>query len=199
MTRVHDFVQSLQECNRREILASAKFVGDPFAFAPRIIEVQHGRHGIHAQTVDVILVDPEECIGDQEILDFVAAVVEDQGAPVRMTALARVGMLVQMRAVELGQAVRVTREVRGSPIQNHADACLVKPVHEIHEVFRSAEPAGGRKISQSLISPGTVEGMFHHRHQFHMRVAHLLHVGNELVGEFRVREPPSPFLDDAPP
>jgi hypothetical protein len=35
-------------------------------------------------------------------------------------ALARVGMLVERRAVEIDETVRVVREVRGHPVENHA-------------------------------------------------------------------------------
>jgi hypothetical protein len=39
-----------------------------------------------------------------------------------MKALARIGMLVQMGAVEIGQAMRIGRKVRGYPVEDHADA-----------------------------------------------------------------------------
>ena len=55
----------------------------------------------------MVLVEPEQGVGEQEVADFVAAVVEDQRAPVGVLALARVGMLVQGRAVEQPQAVAV--------------------------------------------------------------------------------------------
>ena len=50
-----------------------------------------------------------------------------------MKALARVGVLVEVRAVEKGQAVLVGREVRRHPIENHADAVLVQVVDEVHQ------------------------------------------------------------------
>ncbi len=77
MSRVHNFVQSFNECDGGEVLAPSKFIRNPLALTARIIEIQHGSHSVHAQTVDVILVDPEKGIGDQEILDFVPPVIED--------------------------------------------------------------------------------------------------------------------------
>ena len=100
MPAVQHFVQALQERDRFQIFAAAERVRNPFAGLARIIEVEHGSHGIHAQAVDVIFVQPEKRVREQKILHFVAAVVEDQRAPVGMRALARIGVLVEMRAVE---------------------------------------------------------------------------------------------------
>ena len=59
MPRVHYFVQPFYERDGRQIFAAAEFVGNPFALAPGVIQIQHGRHRVHAQPVDVIFVDPE--------------------------------------------------------------------------------------------------------------------------------------------
>ena len=105
-------------------------IGNPFAGRARIIEIEHRGDRVHAQTVDVVLVDPEKRVREQEILHFVAAVIEDERAPIGMRALARVGVLVEMRAVEKCQAVRVAREMRGRPIEDHAEPFLVAAVDE---------------------------------------------------------------------
>ena len=49
-------------------------------------------------------------------------IVEDQRAPVGVLAQARVGVLVEVGAVEVAQAVRVFGEVGGHPVEEHADA-----------------------------------------------------------------------------
>ena len=41
-----------------------------------------------------------------------------------MPPLPRIGVLVEVRAVEFRQAVRVRREMRRHPVQNHADPVL---------------------------------------------------------------------------
>src|SRR6266513_2402053 len=83
-----------------------------------------------------------------------------------MRALARVGVLVEMRAVELGEAVSVTREIRGRTVA-----------------------AGGSKIAESLVAPGTVEGMFHDGEQFDVRIAEVFVVRYELLAQFAVAQP----------
>ena len=58
----------------------------------------------------------------EEVAHLGAPVVEDRAAPLGVEALARVGVLVQVRAVEARQPVLVVREVRGHPVEDHADA-----------------------------------------------------------------------------
>ena len=83
MALVQHFIQPLDEGDGLQVLAAAQLIGNPLACFAGIIEVQHRGHGIHAQAVDVILVDPEKRVRQQEILHFVAAVVEDERAPIR--------------------------------------------------------------------------------------------------------------------
>src|SRR5574337_333243 len=49
-----------------EVLPAAVLVGNPLALAPRVIEVNHRRHGIDAQAVNVVLLKPEQCIADEK-------------------------------------------------------------------------------------------------------------------------------------
>jgi hypothetical protein len=63
-----------------------------------------------------------------------------------MEAFARIGVLVERRAVEAGQAMRIRREVRRHPIQNHAHAGAMTGVDEAGEALGWAEPRAGRKL-----------------------------------------------------
>ena len=93
-------VEFLEERDRRQVLSPAVLVGDPLAVLAAVVEVQHRGHRVDADSVDVVLVQPEQGVGDQEIADLVAAVVEDHACPSRVLALARIGVFVQGRAVE---------------------------------------------------------------------------------------------------
>ena len=68
-------------------------------------------------------------------------------------------MLVEVGAVEVRQPVRVVRKMRGDPIDDHADAPPVEPIHEFHEVPWGAVAACGREQADGLITPGAVERM----------------------------------------
>ena len=50
---MRDVVELAEKVDRVEVLAAAVPVGHPLARLARIVEVQHGRDGIHAQAVDV--------------------------------------------------------------------------------------------------------------------------------------------------
>ena len=154
-----------------------------------VVQIEHRGHGVDPQAVDVVLVEPEQGVGDEEVADLVAAVVEDQRAPVAMLAAARIGVLVQGRAVELPQAVAVAGEVGRHPVEHHADVVLVAEIDEVHEVLRRAVAAGGRVVADRLIAPTGRKRVLAHRQQLEVRVAHLLAVIDQLVGQLAIGQP----------
>ena len=74
------------------------------------------------------------------------------------------------------------------PIHKNADSVFVKGVHKIHKVFRFSVTAGGCKISETLVTPGTVEGVFRYRKKFHVGIVHFLCVCGKFVRSFPVIE-----------
>src|SRR5882724_813445 len=116
-----------------------------------------------------------------------------------MSALARIGMFVKMGAVKLRKAVSVARKMRGSPIEKDAKTGLVAAIDEFHELRGSAEAAGGGEVAERLVAPGAVERMLHDGEQFDMCVAEIFDVGDELVAQFAVAQPPIVIFGDAAP
>src|SRR5580658_931992 len=106
-----------------------------------------------------------------------------------MGALTRVGMFVEMRAIELREAKGVAREMRGSPVEKNADAGVVAAVDKLHKFSGGAVAAGGGEIADRLIAPGAVEGMLHDGKQLDVRVAEVFNVRDELIAKFAIREP----------
>ncbi len=92
-------VQLAQEFDRLQILAAAVAIGHPLPRRARVVEIEHRRHRIHAQSVHVVLVQPEQRVGEEEVPHFVPAVVENQGAPLAVLTLAGIGMFVERGAV----------------------------------------------------------------------------------------------------
>ncbi len=121
-------------------------------------------------------------------MHFFPAVIEDEAVPVGVKALARVGVLVEVGAVEEAQAVLVGGKVRGHPVQDHADAVLVQGVDEVHEILRRAVVARRRKVSRDLVSPGAEEGVLHDRQEFDVGEAHLPNIVGELRGHLPIGE-----------
>ena len=188
MVAIHRFVQRAQKVDRVEILAPAVAVWNPLAAAPSVIEVQHRGDRVHAQAVDVVMAEPEKRARGEERAHFVAAVIEDRAVPVGVIALARIGMLVEVRAVETIQAVLVVRKMRRHPVENHADAVLVQHVDEVHEILRRAVTRRRREIAGRLVTPRAVERMLGDRHQLDVREAHALHVLDQRLRDAAIAE-----------
>ena len=109
-----------------------------------------------------------------------------------MLAAQRVRVLVQRGAVEAGQREVVLGEVGGDPVQDDADALAVESVHQVAEVVRCSVARGGRVVGGHLVAPRAAEGVLGQRHELHVREAHLLDVGDQLVGQLAVAQALTP-------
>ena len=136
----HHLVHAAQEVDGFEVLVAAVDVRHPLPVLAGVVEVEHGRDGVHAQGVDVELGEPVHGVRDEEVTHFVAPVVEHQGSPVRVLAEQRVGVLVQRGAVELRERPLVLGEVAWHPVDDHADASAVQRVDQVAQVVGVAEP-----------------------------------------------------------
>ena len=165
----------------------------------RVVEVEHRGHGVDADAVGVELLEPEQRVGDEEVADLVAPVVEDQRAPVGVRAAARVGVLVERGAVEAGEREVVAREVRRDPVEDHADAVLVQAVDELAQVVGRAEARRRGEVARHLVAPGARERVRHHRQQLDVGEAHVLGVGAQLVGQLEVGQRPVALERVQPP
>src|SRR6185369_16248100 len=77
-------VELLQELDSVEVLVAAEFVRNPFAGFSSVVEIQHGRDCIYPQSVDVILLEPEQGTAAEKIPDLGAPVVEYGAIPLRV-------------------------------------------------------------------------------------------------------------------
>ena len=184
-------VQPAEERDGLEVLSTTLHVRQPLACLPRIVEVQHRCDGIHPQSVGVVRAEPVIGAGEQEAPNLVPAVVEDQRVPVGVVSATRIRVLVQVRAVEVREAVLVGGEVGGHPVEDHAETLLVQMVDQEHQVLGAAEPARRREVPGGLVAPGAVERMFHHGQEFDVGEAEVEHVVGELDRDFAIAEPPA--------
>jgi hypothetical protein len=168
-----------------QVLVAAVAVRQPLASLARIVEVEHRGHGVHAQSVDVVAVEPEQGARDEVIRHFAPAEIEDGRAPIRMEALARILVLVEGGAVEARETVRIDREVGRHPVDDHAQARRVAAVDEARERRRFAEAARRREQADRLIAPRVVERMLVDGHQLEMREPHVGRVRDERVRRAR--------------
>src|SRR5260370_41836577 len=148
-------VEAAQEVDGLQILAPAELVGNPFTLLARVVEIEHGSDGINAKAIGMIFVQPEHGARHQEAAHFAAAIVKDERLPIGMKALARVGVLEQMSAVEESEAVAVGREVRRDPVENDRNVVLGEVVAEESETLRRAVTRRRREETRSLERPRT--------------------------------------------
>src|SRR6266567_820000 len=132
-----DVIKFAEEIYGFKIFAAAILIGNPLTLFSRVIEVKHGGNGVHAQAVYVVAFAPEEGVGDKEITDFMAAEIKNQRAPILVSALPWVFVLVKGRAVEIGQGPIVAREMSGNPINENADASLMEGIDKELKIIRS--------------------------------------------------------------
>ena len=186
LTAADDGIQMLEEFNCVEVSVSAVFVRDPFAVLAAIVQIQHGRNRIHTKSVNVIIIEPVQCVSDHEVQDFIAGVVKALCAPVRMFAHSRICIFIGRLAVKVRKTVRIFREMCRYPVENDADVMHMEIIHQIHEFLRGSVTCCRRIISGYLISPGAVKRIFRNTHQFNMRISHPFAVFDEFMGKLGI-------------
>ena len=97
-----------------------------------------------------------------------------------MLAAARVVVLVQRRAVEASERPRVGREMRGDPVEDHADPVRVQVVDEVPEIVGRAHRRDGRVEVRHLVAPRAGVRVVHDRQQLDVREPEVGHVRGEL-------------------
>ena len=145
------------------------------------------------------MAQPEQSIGEQEIGDLPPAVIVDQRVPVEMEAEARVGVLVQVGAIEIAEPVRIGRKMARHPVQQQADAAGMAAVDEARERRRIAVAAGRGEQPDRLVAPRAVERILRDRQQLEMGEAHLGDVRHQPLGELVVGEIAVALLGHAHP
>src|SRR5262249_24402160 len=118
-------IEAAQKGNRFEVLPPTLGIGNPGAWLPGVIMIKHGGHRIDAQAIGMIDVQPKQRTAEQEALHLIASIVKHLGMPIRMNALARIRVLIEVRAVEEAQSMRVIGKVRRHPVEDHANTVLM--------------------------------------------------------------------------
>ena len=88
-----------------------------------------------------------------------SAEIEDAGFPIGMKALLGISMFEKMAAIEVGKAMLIIGKVGRHPIENNAQAILVKIINEKHNILRRAVSAGWCEVVAGLVTPGAIKRM----------------------------------------
>ncbi len=113
--------------------------------------------------------------------------------------LAWVLVLIQGRTVEAGQTVRVAREVRRYPVENHAEAAFVGGLDEVAELVRWPVADRGGEQANGLVAPGAVKGMLGQGQELDVRKAQVGHVVDEFAGGLLVGQHAAVLIETATP
>src|SRR4028118_740173 len=181
-------IRLAQEIRCLNVLPAPVLVGYPFPILAAIVKVKHRSYGIHPHAINVVLVEPEQGVGNQEVADFVAVVVEHQRTPLFMFSFTRVRMLVEWGAIKERQTVAIFGEVTGHPVHNHPNPVLVALVNEIHQVFWRPETGGAGIVACDLIPPRAIKWMLCDGQQLNMSESQFLHLRDQLMCQFPVGE-----------
>ena len=188
MVLEHGLVQLLDEIHRLEIACIPILIGLPVTFLARVVEIEHISHSIDAQAINMELLEPEKRIGYQEALHLRTPIIKIRGTPFPVFSPLLIVRLIQRLPVKMAQPLIVLAEMAGNPVHDNRNPVFMCLVHQVHEILRLAIPAGHGIIAGCLIAPGAVIGMLTKRHEFNMRIVHILHIANELVGQLPVAQ-----------
>src|SRR5258708_40007560 len=113
-------------------------VRNPFARLARVVEIAHRADGIDPQAIDMVLTQPEQGAGKQEIAHLGTAIIKDVGAPFCLFAFALVRVFVEMGPIKIAQGKSVFGKVREHPVEQDTDALLVQVIHKVLKSYRAA-------------------------------------------------------------
>ena len=153
---IHGLVKAAQEVDAVQVFPSAETVGNVLPRPLAEVVVDDAADRVHTDAVGVEDVQPEAGVAQKVAAHLAARVVKEHRAPLGDLAPAGIGVVVQIRAVKAEQPHFITGKMRGHPVQNHADARLVAPVDERHQLqWRTVARRGGVE-ARHLITPAHV-------------------------------------------
>src|SRR5262245_28952514 len=108
-------------------------------------------------------------------------------------------MLVERGAVEVGETVRIVREVARKPVEQHGDSGAMAVVDQRLEIGGGTKAAGRCKQAGRLIAPRTVERMLAYGQELDMSKAEVADIAGQLVRQLPIGEPAAAFVGVAAP
>ena len=156
--------------------------------AQPVAVIEHRRDTVETETVEMVLVQPEFAVGQQEVYDFVLAVIEAQTVPRRVFApSARIEILAGVTG-KVAQAFHfVLHGVGVHDVHNHGNAHFMCLVDESFQFLRRTETAGSCKETRYMIAETSVVRMFLYGHDLYAVVPIGSDAGQHVFTEFIVR------------
>ena len=163
-----------------------------------MIPVEHGRHAVEAETVEMELVEPVAAVRKQKMEHVRLAVVEAARIPGLVPALRSGVEILAVGAVEARKAVALVLDGMGMhEIHDHPQAHAMRRIHERLEVLGRAETRRRREEAGHVVAKAAVVRMLHDRHQLHGVVAGRLDARQRQVPKLGVGPHLALFLGHA--
>ena len=149
----YNCVQMLEEIYCLQVLITSILVRNPFSVFLSIIQVQHRSNCINSKSINMEMLHPEKCIGNQEVPYLILAKIKYLRPPVRMLPFSWICILVSCCSVKLGKSMLVLWKMCRNPVHNDTDSISMQIIDHPRKIFRCSITACRRIISCHLISP----------------------------------------------
>ncbi len=118
-----------------------------------MIPVNHARHAIETEAVEMIFLHPELAVAQEKTHDLILSVVEATGTPCRMMALRAFVKIEVITAIKQAKAlILIAATMRMYYIHHDSDSHSVCGVHQFLELLRRAETRAQREEVRHLIA-----------------------------------------------
>ena len=179
-------IQMLEKSDSLQVLVTAVLVGHPLAVLLAVIQIEHGCHGIYPKPVHMVVLYPEQGVGDKEILHLIFPVVKNLCPPVRVLSLSGIRVLKGGCPVKVRKPVGIPGKMSRHPVQDNANPVAVQIIDHPGKVLRRAVTGRGSEISCHLVAPGAVKGVLRNPHDLNVGIAHVFHILHDFSGKFPV-------------
>ena len=126
----------LQKFYCRQVFVGSVKIWPPAFALSSIVQIKHGIHIIHTESVHMVHLCPVKRIGDQEILYHWTFIIIKKGSPHRMDCHCRIRNLIKRCSVKALQSFSMARKMSRSPVQYHTDIFFMELIDQTGKILR---------------------------------------------------------------
>ena len=157
-------------------------------FAQSVAIIEHRGHAVETEAIEVELFQPILAIGEEEVNDFVLAIVEAKAIPSGMLATAaRIEELAGVTAEVAQTLYFILNGVALHEVHDNGNAHGVRLVNQLLEFLGSAETTGGCKETAHVVTETAVVGMLLQGHNLETVVTFLSNTREDQFAKLVVR------------
>ena len=182
------FIELLDELHGFQIATIPIFIRLPIAILPGIIQIKHIGHRIDTQAIDMELLQPKKCVGNQKALHFCTPIIKIRSSPFPVLCPLLIIRFIERLSIKVPQPLVILAKMAWHPVHDDRNPICMGLIHQILEILRAAIPTGHRIIAGCLIAPGTIIRMLTERHELQMGIMHILDIADQLICQIPIAE-----------